>query len=45
MPPAYHAPGLTDAKAGVTVAHHEQLAHGLAVQAMRSERDGWSSAS
>ncbi len=36
----YHAPGLTDPKAGVTVAHHEQLAHGLAVQAMRSERDG-----
>ena len=35
-----HAPGLTDPKAGVTVAHHEQLAHGLAVQAMRSERDG-----
>jgi beta-glucosidase len=36
----YHAPGLVDAKAGVTVAHHEQLAHGLALQAMRSERDG-----
>ena len=36
----YHAPGLTDPKAGVTVAHHEQLAHGLALQAMRSERDG-----
>jgi beta-glucosidase len=35
-----HAPGLTDPKAGITVAHHEQLAHGLAVQAMRSERDG-----
>jgi beta-glucosidase len=35
-----HAPGLADPKAGVTVAHHEQLAHGLAVQAMRSERDG-----
>ena len=36
----YHAPGLTDPKAGVTVAHHEQLAHGLALQAMRAERDG-----
>jgi len=35
----YHAPGLTDPKAGVTVAHHELLAHGLALQAMRSERD------
>jgi beta-glucosidase len=30
-----HAPGLTDPKAAVTVAHHELLAHGLAVQAMR----------
>jgi beta-glucosidase len=36
----YHAPGLMDPKASVTVAHHEQLAHGLAVQAMRAERDG-----
>lgn len=35
-----HAPGLRDAKAAVTVAHHELLAHGLAVQAMRAERDG-----
>jgi beta-glucosidase len=35
-----HAPGLTDAKAAVTVAHHELLAHGIAVQAMRAERDG-----
>ena len=35
-----HAPGLTDPKAAVTVAHHELLAHGLALQAMRSERDG-----
>jgi beta-glucosidase len=35
-----HAPGLTDPKAAVTVAHHEQLAHGLALQAMRAERDG-----
>jgi beta-glucosidase len=34
-----HAPGLTDAKAAVTVAHHELLAHGLALQAMRAERD------
>ena len=37
-----HAPGLTDPKAAVTVAHHELLAHGLALQAMRSERDGLS---
>ena len=36
----YHAPGLTDDKAAVTVAHHELLAHGLALQAMRAERDG-----
>jgi beta-glucosidase len=35
----YHAPGLTDPKAAVTVAHHELLAHGLALQAMRSERN------
>jgi beta-glucosidase len=35
-----HAPGLTDPRAGVTVAHHEQLAHGLALQAMRAERGG-----
>jgi beta-glucosidase len=35
-----HAPGLTDARAAVTVAHHELLAHGFAVQAMRAERDG-----
>ncbi|HSJ92178.1 MAG TPA: family 1 glycosylhydrolase, partial [Ilumatobacter sp.] len=34
-----HAPGLRDPKAAVTVAHHELLAHGLAVQAMRSERE------
>lgn len=33
-----HAPGLTDDKAAVTVAHHELLAHGLALQAMRAER-------
>jgi beta-glucosidase len=36
----YHAPGLVDPRAAITVAHHEQLAHGLAVQAMRAERDG-----
>jgi len=35
-----HAPGLRDDKAAVTVAHHELLAHGLAVQAMRAERSG-----
>ena len=34
-----HAPGLTDPHAAVTVAHHELLAHGLALQAMRAERD------
>ncbi len=34
-----HAPGLTDPHAAVTVAHHELLAHGLAVKAMRAERD------
>jgi beta-glucosidase len=37
-----HAPGLTDPKAAVTVAHHELLAHGLALQAMRAQRDGLS---
>ena len=36
----YHAPGLTDDHAAVTVAHHEQLAHGLAIEAMRAERSG-----
>ncbi len=35
-----HAPGLRDPKAAVTVAHHQLLAHGLAVQAMRAERNG-----
>jgi beta-glucosidase len=35
-----HAPGLTDPKAAVTVAHHQLLAHGSALQAMRAERDG-----
>lgn len=34
-----HAPGLTDPQAAVTVAHHELLAHGLALKAMRAERD------
>jgi beta-glucosidase len=37
-----HAPGLRDGLAAVTVAHHELLAHGTALQAMRSERDGLS---
>ena len=37
-----HAPGLTDPKAAVTVAHHQLLAHGLALQAMRAQRDGLS---
>ncbi len=37
-----HAPGLRDGLAAVTVAHHELLAHGTAVQAMRAERDGLS---
>jgi beta-glucosidase len=35
-----HAPGLRDPRAAVTVAHHELLAHGLGVEAMRAERDG-----
>lgn len=35
-----HAPGLRDPLAAVTVAHHQLLAHGLAVQSMRAERDG-----
>jgi beta-glucosidase len=34
----HHAPGLGDPTAAVTVAHHELLAHGWAVQAMRAER-------
>ena len=37
-----HAPGLRDGLAAVTVAHHELLAHGTALQAMRAERDGLS---
>ena len=35
-----HAPGKRDPKAAITVAHHEQLAHGLGIQAMRAERSG-----
>ncbi|MEJ7799290.1 MAG: GH1 family beta-glucosidase [Ilumatobacter sp.] len=35
-----HAPGLTDSRAAVTVAHHQLLAHGLATEAMRAERHG-----
>ena len=35
-----HAPGMTDWRAAVAVAHHEQYAHGLAVEAMRAERSG-----
>lgn len=35
----YHAPGLRDPLAGVTVAHHELLGHGLAIEAMRAERN------
>ena len=35
-----HAPGLTDSNAAITVAHHQLLAHGLALLAMRSEREG-----
>ena len=35
-----HAPGLRDGAAAVSVAHHQLLAHGLALQAMRAERDG-----
>lgn len=38
----HHAPGLRDDRAAVTVAHHELLAHGLAVDAMRAEREGLS---
>jgi beta-glucosidase len=33
-----HAPGLRDDRAAVTVAHHQLLAHGLGVEAMRAER-------
>jgi beta-glucosidase len=35
-----HAPGLRDPHAAVTVAHHEQLAHGYGIEAMRAERNG-----
>jgi len=34
----HHAPGRPDADAAYLVAHHLQLAHGLAVQALRAER-------
>jgi beta-glucosidase len=34
-----HAPGMVDPQAAVTVAHHELLAHGLALQSMRAQRD------
>ncbi len=33
-----HAPGMTDPEAAVAVAHHQLLAHGYAVEAMRSIR-------
>ncbi|HEY5664353.1 MAG TPA: GH1 family beta-glucosidase [Ilumatobacter sp.] len=35
-----HAPGLHDDRAAVAVAHHQLLAHGIAVEAMRAERGG-----
>lgn len=35
----HHAPGVRDGLAAITVAHHELLAHGVALQAMRAERD------
>lgn len=34
-----HAPGLTDDRAALSVAHHQLLAHGLAIEAMRAERN------
>ena len=34
-----HAPGMTDSDAAVSVSHHLLLGHGLALQAMRAERD------
>jgi beta-glucosidase len=34
----YHAPGMRDQLSAVRVAHHELLAHGVALQAMRAER-------
>jgi beta-glucosidase len=36
----HHAPGRQDPAAAVRAAHHLMLGHGLAVQAMRSARDG-----
>lgn len=35
-----NAPGFRDPRAAVTVAHHQLLAHGTAVDAMRAERTG-----
>ncbi|SNT59821.1 beta-glucosidase [Asanoa hainanensis] len=35
----HHAPGLRDPDAAYLVAHHLQLAHGLAVRALRAESD------
>lgn len=35
-----HAPGMRNPAAAIAVAHHEQLAHGYAIQAMRAERSG-----
>lgn len=35
-----HAPGITDDAAALAVAHHQLLAHGMATQAMRAERNG-----
>jgi beta-glucosidase len=34
-----HAPGIRNGLAAITVAHHELLAHGTALQAMRAERN------
>jgi len=36
----HHAPGLTDGAKGLEAAHHLNLAHGLAVQAIREELPG-----
>ena len=36
----HHAPGLTDGAKALTAAHHLNLAHGLAVQAIREELPG-----
>lgn len=37
-----HAPGMRDPAAAVAASHHLLLGHGLAVQAMRAEREGLS---